>query len=71
MTVRFVSRVGSLLLFAALCLPFAALAGGQGNQNGSEQSVPALGPFGIIALAAGVGGAGILITRNRRKNDKD
>lgn len=68
---RIVSRLAS---FAALALPLAALAEGEGNQNGigySVLAIPTLGPLGLVGLAAGVAGAGILISRNRRKNDKD
>lgn len=75
-------RTGSLLFLAlvlVLSIPGALLAqNGQGNANGNDNgsqtsilAIPTLGPLGILGLAAGVGGAGILLTRKRRDKNKD
>ncbi|MEZ5313360.1 MAG: LPXTG cell wall anchor domain-containing protein [Thermoanaerobaculia bacterium] len=75
-------RTGSRLCLAlvfAFSLPVAVLAqNGQGNANGNNNgsqssilAIPTLGPLGILGLAAGVGGAGLLLTRKRRDKNKD
>lgn len=67
-----------LILAFVLASPVALLAqtdgdnGGNGVGGGSLLAIPTLGPLGLVGLAAGIAGAGILLSRrNRNKNRKD
>jgi hypothetical protein len=58
----------------ALALPILAFADptpALAAAGTTPLAVPSLGPFGVAFLGLGVAGAGLLISRGRRKSDDD